>query len=410
MKKNLLLLLFLSGFSLLSAVDCNPTNITLSTQAEVDDFVTNSGGCDAIVGNLFIGDFAGSDITDISGLTDITSIGGNLNIRFTDLTSLDGLQNLVSIGSLSIGGNSQLADLDDLESLTSISGALSIVANGLTNIDALINITTLGGLSINNNSQLLNLEGLQNLSTINGSVQIAGNFQLTDFNGLWSLNTVTSRFQISRHSVTNLDGLQNLTTLTGDLVISLNSNLTDFCGLNTLLSEPSNGGITSSDISGNAENPTIMDIIDGGACSTVLPCAIIIDITVLSESECNDNDATFSLSFDVTNGSGNYNIVATEANDALGIAANQVLGSITDGETDADDVQIMGSIPNTMEAGSISVAIVDVDNPMCVLSLGVPVAISVCASLEPLPAMNRWGLILFSIMILSAGLLAYRRF
>ncbi len=144
--------------------------------------------------------------------------------------------------------------------------------------------------------------------------------------------------------------------------------------------------------------------------SCVPPCTIINDIIVLNEAECNENEATFSLSFDVADGSGNYNIVTTEANEELGVTANQVLGSITDGETDADDVQIMGSIPNTMEAGSVSVAIVDADNPMCLMSLGVPVMIEACASLEPLPAMNRWGLILFSIMILSAGLLAYRRF
>ncbi|GAB5555704.1 MAG: hypothetical protein Sapg2KO_52950 [Saprospiraceae bacterium] len=163
---------------------------------------------------------------------------------------------------------------------------------------------------------------------------------------------------------------------------------------------------------GNSQSMTF-GFGDGTDCGNAggPACTIITGIEVAaSDVVCNGESSVFTLNFDVTNGSGNYNIIATEANDALGIAANQVLGSITDGDKDADDVQIMGSIPNTMEAGSVSVAIVDADNPMCLMSLGVPVMIEACASLEPLPAMNRWGLILFSIMILSAGLLAYRRF
>lgn len=73
-----------------------------------------------------------TDITNLDGLNLITSIGGSLTIFNNLLLSLTGLENLTSIGgSLYIGSNgsgngSYLTSLDGLDNLLSIGGHLRL--------------------------------------------------------------------------------------------------------------------------------------------------------------------------------------------------------------------------------------------------------------------------------------------
>ena len=222
----------LSSFmtSFLSAQDCLDANITLTTQDQVTNFVTLYGTCDRITGNLTIGSSSGMNaITDLSGLENITSIGGGLLIRFNAaLTTLEGLQNLNTID---------------------------------------------GFLIINRNDALTTLEGLQNLNTINGYLQITSNDALTNLEGLQNLNTINGYLQIaSNATLTNLEELQNLNTIDGFLSITNNALLNEFCGLHPLLTSETNG-ITTRDLSGNAIQISEIDIINGGACGRVLPAS-----------------------------------------------------------------------------------------------------------------------------------------
>ena len=88
-----------------------------------------------IGGSLHIGF---SNVTDLSSLENVTSIGGNLQIRYNDaLTDLSGLENVTSIGDyLIIRGNNELADLSGLENVTSIGGNLRIIDNPALSICA----------------------------------------------------------------------------------------------------------------------------------------------------------------------------------------------------------------------------------------------------------------------------------
>ena len=79
---------------------------------------------------------------DIAALSGYTGITGNLRIRDTTLTSLSGLENLTSIGgSLYIDYNPALTSLSGLENITSVGGVLTIYGNtALTNLCALYNV------------------------------------------------------------------------------------------------------------------------------------------------------------------------------------------------------------------------------------------------------------------------------
>lgn len=136
---------------------CLPQGITFSTQAQIDNFQTNYPNCTEIEGNVTIRGSA--DITNLNGLSGLTSIGGELRIeRCSVLTNLTGLNNLTSIGGyLHIYNNDALTNLTGLDNLTSIGDDLEILRNNaLTNLKVLDNIDagTITGIRIWENHSL----------------------------------------------------------------------------------------------------------------------------------------------------------------------------------------------------------------------------------------------------------------
>ncbi len=120
------------------------------------------------------------NLSNFSGLDSLTTIGdsdlemGNLLIQSTALTSLSGLENLISIaGDLRIGiefngwgaPNPNLTDISALENLTSIGQSLRIGWNeSLVSLSGLENVTSIGWwLQISENNSLTNLSGLDNI-------------------------------------------------------------------------------------------------------------------------------------------------------------------------------------------------------------------------------------------------------
>ncbi len=249
-------------------------NIVLSSQAEVDDFPINY---DCIEINDLIID--GSDITDLSPLSSITTVNGYLTINNNvNLTNLNGLHNIGSVAEyLSISNNSALSNLNGFGNLLSIGGNVEINNNALLqNLDGINNLESIGGnlifnqnpslnsftgleslisieddLEITENNSLVSFQGLSNLSSINQSFIVSNNEQLTNFDGLLSLSSVgyllSSSYQSYHNlvlidqnpSLSSLSGLENLHTIYGRIQISNNNALTDvdgFSGLENLYS------------------------------------------------------------------------------------------------------------------------------------------------------------------------------
>jgi hypothetical protein len=144
--KKLAALLLVSAFMQLTthSQSCLPGGLSFISQAEIDDFQTFFPGCNIIEGDVRIGYWAGSNITNLDGLNILTSIGGNLRIEGNPiLADLKGLSNLTSVdGSLVISWNDEIASLTGLENLTYVGG----------------------GLEIYNNGRLISLKGLENLN------------------------------------------------------------------------------------------------------------------------------------------------------------------------------------------------------------------------------------------------------
>ncbi len=143
-----------------SSQSCLPEGIEFTTQSQIDGFQILHPNCTEIEGFVYI---SGNDITNLDGLSVITSIGGNLELVGNEnLFSLTGLHSLTSIGgNLTFWGNYGLSCFTGLDSVASIGGVISIIYNPpLTSLSGLGNIDTASifGLLIQENYSLSNCE------------------------------------------------------------------------------------------------------------------------------------------------------------------------------------------------------------------------------------------------------------
>ena len=230
----LLVTLFLTFSVSLIAQPCMPSDIVLSSQAEVDAFQTNYGSCTSITGKLTI---EGADIANLDSLYSITSIGSRLEVlNNSSLLNLGGLSNVTTAGSFDIQENPLLENLDGLSNVASGIGLLTIKGNdALKNIDGLSKITSCSFLNIWENPSLLDLNGLSNLATVTSQLQIMDNDALINLDGLSDVTSVGGYLRISfNNNLLNIDGLSNITTVGGDVTVEINNSLINIDGLSNI--------------------------------------------------------------------------------------------------------------------------------------------------------------------------------
>ena len=228
-------------------------DFTFTSQAQIDDFGTTYATCTNIsLGNVTI---SGSDINNLDGLANVSSISGFLNfLNNMALADIDGLNNLNSIGgNLVFQNNDILTNIDGLSNLSNIGGTLAFSTNAqLSNLNGLSNINSINGdLQIFTNPQLSNLGGLSNITNIQGALAIIGNAQLTNLDSLSSLVSIQDNLGIINTQLTNLNGLANLTNIGGELFIEDNAALTDISGIQNI--DPTTiGGSSGLEITNNS--------------------------------------------------------------------------------------------------------------------------------------------------------------
>jgi hypothetical protein len=193
----ILVLLITSVNGELFSQSCLPDGINFTTQAQIDSFQVNFPGCSVIEGEMWIGDFSTgqSGITNLNGLSVLTSVGGRVWICYNDsLVSLTGLNNITHIGgALWIDDNDKLENLTGLESLDSVDGFLEIADQiALKDLTGLNSLTSIGNrLKILNNDSLSSLSALNNLTHAGGGITIVDNQILSTLEGLNNIDTGT---------------------------------------------------------------------------------------------------------------------------------------------------------------------------------------------------------------------------
>jgi hypothetical protein len=238
MKKTLLFLSILLT-STIGIAQC-PGVLNITTQEEIDDFLTTYPNCDGT--GLFL-DINGqnSNINNLQGLSHLTTIG-TLGIFYTQLTDFSGLENLTTTTRLRILGNFDLINFNGLESLQNVGfGGFRIVLNSsLVSLQGLNGLTEVNGsFNIEVNNALETLEGLNNLTKVGGSFEIKSQQSLINLTALSSLEEVgtisADTFYIYNSPlVESLAGLENLRLVNGTLRLRFLNNITSLAALSEL--------------------------------------------------------------------------------------------------------------------------------------------------------------------------------
>src|SRR5690606_19436605 len=355
--KKMQFLLFFTVFAVSSVWGQCPTNyityankqyLQLGSQAAVNNFASTYANCTTINTNLIIGHFsigASSNITDLTPLSNITHITGEVIIRQNpslvnanlnslqeiggDLTLFGGsninlttlsLNSLTSIGGkISISNTLNLSTLG-LNSLQTIGGSVTILQTGITSI-SLGNVTSLNAsLDIRSNSQLNSISGLQNLASVNGSVTMHYNDALVSLSGLQNLTSINGTLSIRNNAaLTSLAGLHNLTSGITNLRIQDNPNL-EMCTLSNLCAYLSNNSTTHPrTISGNKSGSNCVS-----ANAVIAHCSVSCSIpTALTVNDVTGNTATLSWtssgsSFDIEWGAYGFTLGSGTAINLIG--------------------------------------------------------------------------------------------
>ena len=216
---------------------CPLVALTLTTQTEVDEFVSTYPNCEHLLAALTINSEEEDPILNLDSLYPIQSIFGSLTIIDNEeLLSLEGLANLDSItGDLSIQDNPLITSLDGLSGLSHISSSIFINNNdAIMNLSGLENVSgAIFNLFVQDNELLASLNGLSSVSEISTTLDISRNPNLISLQGLNSLDHLEFALKIiDNDQLTNLEGLENI--LSVDLVllkIEDNENLQSLTGL-----------------------------------------------------------------------------------------------------------------------------------------------------------------------------------
>ncbi len=251
------LILFFSGNLM---AQCPPFLPTFQTQSQIDNFASDYPNCVDVQGQLIIEEAAPGTITNLNGLSQITSIESNFHVfSNSGLPNFQGLESLESIGGeFIINGNEGLINFQGLENLTAINGSsLAIFSNtGLSNMEGLSGLETLPPsitirenpsltsllgfgsanastvflMKIFENASLVNLSGLEWLEQVDSSLYIRENPSLTSLTGLENLTNANWIWLYDNNQITNLSGLSSLNTVSR-LAMTRNDNFQNLLGL-----------------------------------------------------------------------------------------------------------------------------------------------------------------------------------
>ena len=252
-----------------------PDSIYFTSQAQIDSFQIVYPNCTEIEGTVLID---GEDISNLNGLSALSSIGGSLVVGKDfkigtgnpNLTSLSGLDNLLTIGGdLHIQFAWALSNLEGLDALTLISGDLILTGfNYLVSPDGLGALDYVGGdVLIQSLYTLTNINSLNNVDSIGGALVIEDNEALADINGLSNLDYVGSGVYLTALSrVKNLSGLGSLESVGGSLFISSNDSLLHIADLISLKTINGNLWLQSNPLLASLQG---LDDIDPGSITGI---------------------------------------------------------------------------------------------------------------------------------------------
>ena len=235
--KNIIFYILLLFSSSLATAQCPPdSNLYFSEQAHIDSFAAQYPSCDSVKGTLWIGGLFADGVTDLSGLSNIKTVGGYVWIFINPkLESLEGLESITTIkeGVLRVEDCNKLKSLKGLPRVDSVQYLFINDNPELKDLKGLDSLKCAYWIDIGNNEKFESLEGF-NLDYTE-RLYISDNPLLANLEPLIKLKGHENLvFAISYlPSLTSLKGLDSLEKVK-TLGVSNCDNLTDISALSSL--------------------------------------------------------------------------------------------------------------------------------------------------------------------------------
>ena len=220
--------------------------------------------------------FDNTSLTDLTALSQITQLNG-LRIAGNNLTTLDGLSNLVAVVGEIFVSNEQVINLNVFSGLNNLTASLFLWNNPvLTDVSVFQEVTQLQDLVIVGCNQIQGFQGFENLAEVEGIFRLGFNPQMTDLTAFGNLTAVGSLDIYENDNLLSLDGLEGLIEVTEAVYLMDNPNLVDIDALQNLNPQ----GLDQVVISRN----TSLSI-----CDNDFVCQVIFDPEISEEIQGNAN-------------------------------------------------------------------------------------------------------------------------
>ncbi|WP_025743940.1 LamG-like jellyroll fold domain-containing protein [Aquimarina pacifica] len=319
-----------------SSCDCvGAGDVTLTTQAEVDNFVTTTlGSCGIIEGDVTIN----GTITDVSGFSNVHIISGNLHLEGNIVDDLSGFASLTTIGgNFTLKNMTNTTSVNAFSNITSLGGDFEVDnLDQLTDISILNQIVDISSITITGNAMLstITFDELQTMSssftiTFNGSLSTISIPKLTGVNGEFRMNNNGSAMTSLTFPLLESTGAFRIADMYGlesinapELVTVNNGFVVGSCFALTTLTLPK---LTSIGNDFSIDNSPILNSITSTVLSTISGAAQFHDMAV--------TDLSFLSS--VTSISGNLSLTdMTVLNNVQGMDNLTTLGGFNISDCD----------------------------------------------------------------------------
>lgn len=280
--KFLLVLIFGLSFMAVTKGTCPTGTVTLTTQAEIDNFSATYPGCTSLDALIL----KGVGIVNLEGIGHLTSIAGDFIVRETGLKSFKRLDQLHTVGAFIVEDNPELVRFSGTPKLATVTGDILIQNNpSLIHFDKLHTIISVGGdITLNNLSQVIDFIGMHNIQSISGTLTIKDCENLQSLEGFEGMMQLDEIIIDNNDSLSNISGIENIDASTlVSLTISNNSSLSD-CMISSVC------GFVGTDTS----SPNGMITGNAGACadagSVQIECMAAMPVELVDFSVRKDGD------------------------------------------------------------------------------------------------------------------------
>ena len=215
---------------------CPNQNIFFFSQTDVDSFGIKYGGCTILPVSLTI---SGSDITDLSPLSSVNGIDGDLNIVIPLQQGMAGFENISFVnGRLSFSTSGPISGLELFTGLVDV-GDLLFISCASDFIEGPESLERCTRLSINSCNNLTEIRGFSSLHRVDSGLSITSNDALVDissFNALTKIGILDPPFNAAAFVIFQNDALKDISGFNGfdrigaNLRISFNDVLEDISG------------------------------------------------------------------------------------------------------------------------------------------------------------------------------------